>query len=66
MEKEQKNDEKVVMHQELSEKDLDNVTGGVDLREERFREVEAPHYVVGDGYGLGEFDGPSGVCKHLF
>ena len=59
-------DEKVVMHKELSEDELDNVTGGYDMREERLREIEAPHYVVGDGYGLGEFDGPPRQRKDMF
>ena len=59
-------DEKVVMHKELNEEELDNVTGGYDMRQERRREVEAPHTIVGDGYGLGEFDGPPGDLKHLF
>ena len=50
----------------LSEDELDKVTGGYDMREERLREVEAPHYVVGDGYGLGEFDGPPRQRKDMF
>ena len=46
-------DEKVVMHQELSEEDLDKVTGGYDMREERLKEIELPDgaCIVGCGYG---------------
>ena len=50
-------DEKVVMHQELSEEDLDKVTGGYDMREERLKEIELPDgaCIVGCEYG-GELD----------
>ena len=60
------NKQKKVLSVELNEEELDNVTGGYDMRQERRREVEAPHTIVGDGYGLGEFDGPPGELKHLF